>query len=333
MANIIPVASGKGGVGKSSLSVNTAIALAQLGKKTLLVDVDLGGSNLHTLLGLRNNHVGLGNFIYHQTENIEDLIQETGIPNLWFISGDCLLPGTPNMNYSVKRRLMKGLDALSADFVIMDLGAGSTTMTLDLFLMTYNAVLVTTPELTAVLNAYSFIKSAAYRFLTAQFKPRSQERNFIRDYVTNAEAGAGSSFAEVLQLMLRRYPTTMQTPIAELKKYRPQVIMNMGRETSDLDIARRLRSLTSNKLCIDMDFIGFVGKDERVSLAIAQRKPLILTEPDSTFSKQVRFVAEHICHNDYEINEKLDFDDIEALGESFILQNSTIQNADNMIEL
>ena len=55
MVNILPIASGKGGVGKSAVSVNVAVSLAQKGKKVILCDFDFGGANLHTLLGLKNN--------------------------------------------------------------------------------------------------------------------------------------------------------------------------------------------------------------------------------------------------------------------------------------
>ena len=63
MAYILPVAGGKGGVGKSIYSLNIAVTLAKNCKKVVLVDLDLGGSNLHTLLGLKNNQAGLGTYI------------------------------------------------------------------------------------------------------------------------------------------------------------------------------------------------------------------------------------------------------------------------------
>ena len=104
MVNILPVASGKGGVGKSAVSVNLALSLAEKGKKIALCDFDLGGANLHTLLGLKNNSAGLGNFIYHQVPHLETLMQDTGIENLFFIAGDCLFPGTPNLDFFTKKK-------------------------------------------------------------------------------------------------------------------------------------------------------------------------------------------------------------------------------------
>ena len=170
MTNLLPIASGKGGVGKSSYAVNLATVLAQKGKNVILADFDFGGANLHTLLGLKNNRAGLGNFIYRQTEDFSSLLQETQIPGLRFIAGDCMYPGTANMDNSSKRRIIKALNAQEADYVILDLGAGTTYNTLDFFLLTYNSLLVTTPELTSILNAYSFLKAAVFRFFMRQFK-------------------------------------------------------------------------------------------------------------------------------------------------------------------
>lgn len=318
MVNVLPVASGKGGVGKSALSTNLSVALAQNGNKVVLIDFDLGGSNLHTLLGLKNNHAGLGNFIYRQTDNLASLLQDSGIDGLQFIAGDCLFPGTANMDFFIKRKLMKEISALDADYVLLDLGAGSAYNTLDFYLMTYNSLLITTAELTAVLNAYSFLKAAAYRFLIGQFKAKSQERAFIKKYICNSAAGAENSFTELTERLEENFPDSTTSVKSELKKYRPQIILNQGRSAQDLDMCRRLRSLVKNKLSLDMDFVGCIAYEPEVSMAIARRKPLILTRPDSTFARQVRETAERISQHDYMFNETLEFDDIGMFENSFI---------------
>jgi flagellar biosynthesis protein FlhG len=107
MVQILPIASGKGGVGKSAISLNLAIALAQLGKKVILCDFDFGGANLHTMLGHKNNKPGLGHFINKLEDHIEPLIQKTAVKNLGFIAGDCLIPGTANMDYFSKKKILK----------------------------------------------------------------------------------------------------------------------------------------------------------------------------------------------------------------------------------
>lgn len=306
MVNILPIASGKGGVGKSAIAVNLAILLAQKGKKVVLMDFDLGGANLHTLLGLKNNHTGLGNFIYKQETSFAPLLQETGVPNLQFIAGDCLFPGTPNMSFFIKRKMVKEIEALDADYAILDLGGGTTYNTLDFYLLTYNSILVTSPELTSILNAYSFLKSAAYRFLIRQFKAKSPERSMIDNYINNSTAGAESSFVALVDEICRQYPSSGEKTRQELQKYRPQVILNMGKSTQDLEMARRLRSLVWNKLNIAMDFVGFTPKDNAIEMAVATRRPIAVSNPQNPFVVHLNSAADRILLHTYQFNEKLE---------------------------
>lgn len=178
MLDILPIASGKGGVGKSSIAVNLAILLARRKKQVLLCDFDFGGANLHTFLGLKNKHAGMGNFIYKQTSDLSQLVQPTCEENLKFIAGDCLYPGTANMESSMKGKIIRKLFQLSGfDYVILDLGAGATYNTLDFYLLTRNSIMVTTPEITSLLNAYSFLKSAAFRFLCGSSTRKATKEN------------------------------------------------------------------------------------------------------------------------------------------------------------
>lgn len=326
MVNILPIASGKGGVGKSAIAINLAILLAQKQKKVVLLDFDLGGANLHTLLGLKNNHAGLGNFIYKQETSFAPLLQPTGVEGLEFIAGDGLFPGTANMGYFIKRRLIKELMSLDADYAILDLGGGTTYNTLDFYLLTYNSILVTTPELTSILNAYSFLKAAAYRFLSRQFKAKSEERAFIDGYIKTSVAGAESSFIDLVKMLCERFPETALHAKKELEKYRPQVILNMGKSAQDLEMARRLRSLSEKKLDITLDFVGFTPRDQGIELSVATRKPLALTNPQSGFVRALLAASEKIMLHNYEYNSALEendvlpenkVDDLEKLNEEF----------------
>lgn len=323
MVNILPIASGKGGVGKSSIAVNLAILLARHGKKVLLCDFDFGGANLHTLLGLKNSHAGMGNFIYKQTSELADLMQPTSEENLKFISGDCLYPGTANMETFMKNKVVKKLRQLDGfEYIILDLGAGTTYNTLDFYLLTYNSILVTTPELTSILNAYSFLKSAAFRFFMRQFKVKSDERKFINDYLRDSASGTETSFLDLVSKTAEKYNDTCQKPLAELKNYRPQVIVNMGETAQDLEMAKRLRKLVFDKLGIQMDFVGFLPRDKKVSYAVALRTPLAVSEPLSPFVKGIGSAVDRILEHSYNYNNLEDFEnpdskDLEILATEF----------------
>lgn len=308
MANILPIASGKGGVGKSSAAVNLAVCLARRGRRVVLADLDFGGANLHTLLGLKNNHAGLGNFIYKQTADFADLLQDTGVENLTFIAGDCLYPGTANIDTLTKKKVARRISELDADDVLLDLGAGTTYNTLDFYLLTRNSIIVTTPELTSILNAYSFLKAAAFRYFMRQFKTHSAERKFIDKFLRESASGTEASFLDLLAKTAERFSDsdTVHRSIEELGRFRPQVLVNMGQGLDDLEMAKRLRSLVHKKLGITMDFVGFLPRSERLSVAVATRTPLAISEPDSPFVRAVDAASGRILEHTYELNELQD---------------------------
>ena len=303
MIQILPIASGKGGVGKSAISLNLSIALAQLGKKVILCDFDFGGANLHTMLGHKNNKPGLGHFINKLEDHLEPLIQETAVENLGFIAGDCLIPGTANMDFFSKKKILKELNQLDADYVILDLGAGSAYNTLDFFLVTYKSILVTTPEITSILNAYSFLKSTAFRFLAQQFSAKSEERKFIQDFTHTRLEGTELSFVNLMEELYKRFPESSAKAINKLDSFRPQVILNKGRESNDIAMGQRLKSLVKNKLNMNMEFIGFIPHDDEISLSIARRTPLILTNPEGDFARRIYPTAQRVIENDFSLNE------------------------------
>ena len=166
---IIPIASGKGGVGKSLLSANLAIALGQAGKNVLIADLDLGASNLHLVLGQQSNAHGIGTFL-SGSSSFEDIIVTTGYPNVRFVPGDSEIPGFAALKASDKNSLVRNMLKIDADYLILDLGAGTHLGILDFFSLSPQGIVVTAPSVTAILNAYLFLKNVVFRMLYGVFK-------------------------------------------------------------------------------------------------------------------------------------------------------------------
>lgn len=313
---MLPVASGKGGVGKSVLSANLGIALAELGKTTVLVDLDLGGANLHTLMGIKNRHAGIGGLVYRTEANVEALVMETGIPRLFFVPGDTLLPGTANLEFHVKRKILRQLEALPADYVILDLGAGSSYNTVDFFLSSSSGLVVTIPEATAVLNAYSFLKTALFRALFRSFPPRGPERRMIVDFVSRKIEGTGESFLTLEKRLAEAFPGTASAAAAQLSRLYPRVVLNMGKSNRDLAVGARLRDITSKNLGIAIEYVGFAPRDEAVPRSIQERKPALLARPDAPYCATVRAIARRIAETPVPAAPRLyqDNEDLEAVA-------------------
>ena len=168
---IIPVASGKGGVGKSLLSANLGVAFAQAGQRVVLVDLDLGASNLHLVLGHQAPKTGIGTFLNDVKSDFSRVIADTDVRGLRFIPGDTEIPGTANLKASQRKALGKRLLALEADtdILILDLGAGTHQSILDFFLLSGQGIIVSAPAVTAVLNAYVFLKNTVFRLMYTVF--------------------------------------------------------------------------------------------------------------------------------------------------------------------
>ena len=157
------IGGGKGGVGKSFVAGNLGILLAQRGFRVILADLDLGGANLHTWLGVNTPEQGVSEFVDRQVEQIHELLIPTSIPHLRLISGARDGIEIANLKHTQKMRFLMALKRLDTDFIVMDLGAGTAYNTIDFFLLAEKQLMVVIPEPTSIENAYRFLKNSFYR--------------------------------------------------------------------------------------------------------------------------------------------------------------------------
>lgn len=291
---MIPVGSGKGGVGKTVFSANLGAVLAGKGKTVVLVDLDLGGANLHTCLGVKNRNPGVGSIVWKKEKRLENLVVGTGLERLFLVPGDNLLPGTANLDFFTKRRIMKELNELTADYVIVDLGAGASYNIVDFWLMAPNGIVVTTPEIPAILNAYAFLKTAAYRLLFRSFSKGSEERERIAEFVVERVEGQGETFLSFAERLAEGGGAAGAKALAEIRKLRPRVVVNMGSGQGDATISQRLRDISARNLGIGMEYIAYIMRDPEVSASLSARSPLASSAPDSAFVRGVRMAADRV---------------------------------------
>lgn len=296
MNTIIPVASGKGGVGKTVLSANLGLALAARGKTTVLIDVDLGGSNLHTVLGVNNRHDGIGDFVYSRDRELTvgSLVIPTGHDRLFLVPGDCLVPGTANLPSFRKKKLQSDLHSLVADFVLADLSSGSSYNTVDFFLMSKAGIVVITPETTSILNAYSFLKTAVWRLLYRSFPSKSEQRELIDQFMTGRIERSASPVQTLLEMIETVDDRSAAHAREQLRDFTPRIVINEGRHETDFRIAAKLREVAVRNLGIHVEFIGFLPHDERVSLSVLTRRPAYRALPDSSFHRALDELASRL---------------------------------------
>ncbi len=158
-SRIISVSSGKGGVGKTNISINMALAFAGLGKKVIVLDADLGLANVNVVLGVIPRYN-----LYHlirQQKKMKDILLDTNY-GIQIVAGASGFSKIANLSEEERNGFIEELYELSsADIIIIDTSAGVSNNVLSFVAASDDAVIVTTPEPTAITDAYGIIKIIA----------------------------------------------------------------------------------------------------------------------------------------------------------------------------
>jgi flagellar biosynthesis protein FlhG len=157
-ARVIAVTSGKGGVGKSSVSVNLAIQFTRMGKSVVILDADFGLANVEVMFGVIPRY-NLSDLLYNGKE-INDIICD-GPEGIKFLSGGSGIANLANLDNEQVKRLITKMSELEkmADIVIIDTGAGINPSVMEFLLSSPETILVTTPEPTSVTDSYALLKA------------------------------------------------------------------------------------------------------------------------------------------------------------------------------
>ncbi len=288
------VGGGKGGTGKSFVSSGLGLHLASLGHDVTLVDADLGGPNLHTLLGMRNGHPDLGDFLTNRVGSLEEAAVETPYDGLRIVRGTENILFIANLNHYKKLRLLRQVRQLAAQDVILDLGTGSSYNTLDFFLSADPGIVVATPEPTSIENSYLFLKSCIMRVLKLymdHYKIPDLHQKMLEQIEKNSQSLY--SFFKSLLESDRSYGTILYRA---LRNFRPCLIMNKARDQADAELGRSVADVARRYLLIDLHFLGAIPYDPRVHTSLKALQPFIAAHPDSAAARAIRSAAEELIY-------------------------------------
>ncbi|MFZ1745906.1 MAG: P-loop NTPase [Nitrospirales bacterium] len=287
MSCIVSVASGKGGVGKSMVVSNLGLLLAKKGLRVTLVDMDIGGANLHILFGMFHPPSTLTDFLTNTLTDLNGIAHP--IPSLSSLK---LIPGTgetlitANLQHAKKRRLIRHVQKLEADIILVDVGAGTSYHALDFFLLADYYLAVATPDPTSVLDLYRFIKLAAIRKVLTAFLARDPVADALLDKDFH-------SVTAVLEAVGRTSESGVGIAQEALKRFQPALILNRMTPKSRINTLH-LQHLLKQYVGTDLSILGNIPEDLHVQQSILKYLPVVELAPNSPATIALNQIADNV---------------------------------------
>ena len=290
------IGGGKGGSGKSFITANIGICLSKLGIRVILIDADLGGANLHTLLGISPPALSLSDFLKKRVSQLCDILIPTSIPNLQLLSGAQDLLNASDARSVQKRKLLRAIQGLESDTILVDLGGGNSLSVLDFFLMSDGGIMVVTPEPTSIENTYRFLKSAFYRRLR-QSVSSYPVKNLIDGAMDRKNEMDIQNPHELIEAARRINEEDAERIIEEVESFHPNLILNQVRSKKDIEIGFSIRSACQRYFGIHLHYLGYVVYDQDVSNSIRRRRPLVLENAHSRAAQCIAEIASKLANS------------------------------------
>jgi flagellar biosynthesis protein FlhG len=286
--HVIAIGGGRGGVGKTLLSVNLGVYLAQLGRNVVLFDADPTSASLHTMLGLDRPPLARIEAI----RDGRDELAETSVPGLRLAAsaydpGRCA-PRRP----SRASHWLSQLDRHEADYVVLNLGASLAPATLDAFHEADVGICLAAPDPPSI--------DATYRFCRALFARRLRRalmRDRFRLRVVEKALGALPPLPtprELIKQIARLDESVANVGAHELQKLRPRLVIGKTRLRGDLDLGPAMISLSERYLGVGLDYLGHIEQDDAVWLTARRRRPLLIDAPTSKAARNIERVARRL---------------------------------------
>ncbi|MCF8128014.1 MAG: P-loop NTPase [Deltaproteobacteria bacterium] len=291
MAQIYAIGGGKGGSGKSFLAANFGALFARQGHNTVLIDLDLGGSNLHSLLGIRQVKKGLNSYLNRSVNDLSASAIPTEIPNLHLISSqDCSLE-IGNLFYAQKMKIINAIRKLPFDKVFIDLGAGSTYNVLDFFLSAHEGIFVFTPEPTSIQNTVQFIK-AVYLRKVKQILKQYAFQNVTKELAEESEAGLIRSPLDVVDRVMTKDQDRGKLLEKALGKLVFKLVLNQYRKHIDETLGSKIEKVCNRHFYASFQFVGNITHDERVHNSVLAKSIFANKYPYTPTSTDLKQASE-----------------------------------------
>ena len=299
---IIAVGGAKGGIGKSIFAANLGVFLASKGKRTVLVDLDLGGANLHLYLGETLLEKNINDFLSRRTPTLEKIM----VPTLYgpqLIGGDSSQLGAANIAFAKKLGLLGSIKRIDADYVIIDLGGDTSYNIIDFFLAADQGIVMTTGDPASCLDAYNFIKVALYRRLNRLFGLESRFRarkdkdleRLIYEATMSPDGLRVKSMEELMERVKKQQPQNLPLVSEAISTFSPYLIVNRVTHNSNgTRVVERIQEDSRKMLSVEVGYLGSLPYQSEIEASAMDLVPIVARYPEGDLAKRMSGIMERM---------------------------------------
>jgi flagellar biosynthesis protein FlhG len=299
---VISIGGGKGGVGKSLVATNLAVAIAQTGREVVLCDLDLGAANLHLMLGATQARAGIQALLSPAGE-LEEALTPTRVPGLRLLAGTGGTVASANITHAQKLRIIRKLRTLKSDFVVIDVGAGVGYNALDFFELGQQRIIVATPQVTSMHDAYAFLKGAVLRTLK-HHAGRSDEAWMLDPALSTRD---GEKVKDLLLRVREQDPRFGEKIEKILKHFGAFLIGNQVESPGQVGVFQAVSRMVEDFLGISLPILGWIPHHGKLSDSINDRIPFMARadKAETREARAFRAVVEALLVGDMAPEEEL----------------------------
>jgi flagellar biosynthesis protein FlhG len=254
------------------ITANLGVLLARQGKRVVLVDLDLGASNLHTFIEQPDTGRGLESFLGKRVDNLEEVVMPTQTPNLFFISSRNCLTEAANLYTAQKQKIIRAIQKLDFDVVLMDLGAGTSFNMLDFFLTSRQGIFICTSEPTSIENSFNFIKAVYFRVIKKTLK--QSVFNQVTRHLDLSGNTIDQSF-RIIRAVTKQDPEKGALLREKLKDFHFRFVVNQLRKNDDPSLGTKIEKVCNRHFYSKFTFLGNIRFDEKIHDSILMRETFI----------------------------------------------------------
>jgi flagellar biosynthesis protein FlhG len=264
-----------------------AVGMALLRQKVVAIDADLGGANLHTVFGMERPARTLADFFEGRVSELGHvLLEHPHIEDLRIACGAPGAYGQANVHHQQKAKFLRHMHRLDADYVILDLGAGTHYNTLDLFLSADLEVVLVTPDPLSLLDGFGFVKQALYRRLALALHAHPQAKELVQAGA-KSETFHDSTVDALLDTIRLADPEAVEKVQDILDRFQPALMINKVQSGDDETEGLAVKVASQDLLSVRMDYLGHVHYDDAVSEAIKNTLPFLKYDPKAQASRDL----------------------------------------------